>query len=79
MDGILQAFAVVSSVSGGGLDPKTVIYLGIATSLADALSMGLGDYSGSKAEMDFAKEQKKREKWYFILFAVVYIFLFAAN
>jgi len=37
--------------------------MGFANLVGDGLSMGLGDYLSSKAELDFVKSEKKREKW----------------
>ncbi len=64
MDGILTTFAVVSAVSVGSLDVKTVLILGFSNVFADALSMGLGDALSGKAEMDYIKKEKQREEWY---------------
>lgn len=49
-DGIITTFAVVAGVAGAGLSAKIVIILGIANMVADACSMGIGDYLGEKSE-----------------------------
>ena len=52
LDGIITTFAIVAAVDGAGLDTNTVILMGVANLIADAISMGLGDYISSKAEAD---------------------------
>lgn len=37
--------------------------LGIATLIADAISMALGDYLSSKSENDFYVSERQREAW----------------
>ena len=39
--------------------------MGFSNLIADALSMGLGDFLSSKAELDFEKSESDREKWEF--------------
>lgn len=51
-DGIVTTFAVVSGVTGAELAPSIVIILGFANVLADALSMGLGNYLSIKSKQD---------------------------
>jgi VIT1/CCC1 family predicted Fe2+/Mn2+ transporter len=41
-----------------------VIILGFANLVADGISMGLGDYLSEKAEIEYVKAEKAREKWY---------------
>ena len=43
LDGIITTFAIVSAAVGAGLGNKTVIVMGLANLVADAISMGLGD------------------------------------
>lgn len=49
---------------GAGLDPKVIILMGFSNVIADAISMGLGDFLSSKAENDFIMHERKREAWY---------------
>lgn len=51
-DGIITTFAVVSGVAGADLAPAIVVILGFANVLADALSMGLGNYLSIKSKKD---------------------------
>lgn len=55
--------AIVAAVAGAGLAAKTVVLMAFSNVLADAISMGLGDYLSSKAEMDFVLAERKREAW----------------
>lgn len=43
-DGIITTFAVVAGVTGGALTARAVLIVGVANLLADALSMGVGNY-----------------------------------
>lgn len=63
LDGIVTTFAIVSAAVGAGLSQKTVIIMGVANLVADAISMGLGDALSEKAEMDYVKREHQREKW----------------
>jgi len=63
LDGIITVFAVVASIAGAGLEVNVVIIMGIASLLADGISMGMGDYLSSKAENDYSSEERKRELW----------------
>ena len=36
---------------------------GIATMIADGISMGLGEYLGTVAEIDYFHQEKSRERW----------------
>jgi DNA damage-binding protein 1 len=63
MDGIITTFAIVAGVAGASLDANYVLVLGFANVLADAISMGLGDYTSSKAELQYELAERKREYW----------------
>lgn len=62
-DGVITTFAVVAGVAGAGLAPTVVIVLGIANLLADAASMGLGNFLGKRSERRYITTQKKKEAW----------------
>jgi vacuolar iron transporter family protein len=62
-DGIITTFAVVAGVAGAGLSPTIIIILGVANMIADAISMGLGDYLGERSERRHQKYQYQVEKW----------------
>ena len=55
MDGILTTFALLAAVAGTGrTSPALTLVIGISTVLADALSMGAGEYLSAKAEQEVA-------------------------
>lgn len=62
-DGIVTTFAVVAGVAGANLPTTTVLILGFANLLADGLAMGLGNYLGTKSEVDYIRRERKTENW----------------
>lgn len=63
LDGIITTFAVVAGVAGAALSPAIVLILGFANLIADGLSMAIGDYLSTKAELDYGKAERRRETW----------------
>jgi VIT1/CCC1 family predicted Fe2+/Mn2+ transporter len=63
LDGIITTFAVVAGVAGAALSPGVVLILGIANLIADGLSMAIGDFLSTKAEMEFQQAERNREAW----------------
>ncbi len=63
LDGILTSFAIVSGAVGAHLGPTAVLAMGISNVLADALSMGAGEYLSSKAYSSYVRQEMEREKW----------------
>jgi len=65
LDGIITTFAIVAAVAGTGgkLGNEVVILMGLANLVADAISMGFGDFLSEKAELDFVKHERAREEW----------------
>jgi len=63
LDGILTAFAIVAGAAGGALSPNTILILGFSNILADALSMGVGEFLSSKAENEWILTEREREMW----------------
>eukprot|EP00615_Pteridomonas_danica_P001058 CAMPEP_0114359166 /NCGR_PEP_ID=MMETSP0101-20121206/22811_1 /TAXON_ID=38822 ORGANISM="Pteridomonas danica, Strain PT" /NCGR_SAMPLE_ID=MMETSP0101 /ASSEMBLY_ACC=CAM_ASM_000211 /LENGTH=301 /DNA_ID=CAMNT_0001502569 /DNA_START=38 /DNA_END=943 /DNA_ORIENTATION=+ len=63
LDGIITTFAIVSAAVGASLSKKTVIVMGLANLIADAISMGLGDALSEKAEVDYIRREWARETW----------------
>jgi vacuolar iron transporter family protein len=63
LDGIITTFAVVAGVAGAALSPSVVLILGFANLIADGLSMAIGDYLSTKAEMEFQEAERIRETW----------------
>ncbi len=60
-DGIVTTFAVVSGVIGAELASSIVVILGFANVLADAVSMGLGNYLSGKSRQDNYQRLLKEE------------------
>lgn len=63
LDGIVTTFAIISSSHASHLGYYQVLVLGLSNVLADAISMGHGDYFSEQAEFDYITDQYKREKW----------------
>ncbi|MDP1747744.1 MAG: VIT1/CCC1 transporter family protein [Bacteroidota bacterium] len=63
MDGSVTTFAVVAGATGANFNPNVIIILGLANLLADGLSMSIGSYLSSKAEINNYQKQKKQEYW----------------
>lgn len=63
LDGIITTFAIVSASEGGNLSKDAVILMGLANLVADAISMGLGDYLSETAEHNYIASEQKRETW----------------
>ena len=40
-----------------------VVAIGLSSLFADAISMAVGDYLSSKAELEFIESERKREAW----------------
>lgn len=62
LDGVITTFSIVAAVAGASLPPQTAILMGFSNLIADALSMGLGDFLSSKAENEFELAESEREK-----------------
>lgn len=63
LDGTVTTFTLVCAAIGGSYPVSTLMVLGIAKVLGDAISMGLGDAMSEMAESEFVKAEKAREKW----------------
>lgn len=63
LDGILTAFAIVAGAAGGNLSTGVVLILGFSNIIADALSMGVGEFLSSKAENEWILSERRREEW----------------
>lgn len=66
--GIVTIFAIVAGCVGANLHPSKVVIIGIGNLLADAISMGFGEFVSSAAEEDFVKSEREREEWYLTAF-----------
>jgi hypothetical protein len=49
LDGILTTFSVINAIKGAHISILGVVIFGIANLIADALSMGLGDFLSDRA------------------------------
>jgi len=63
LDGIITTFAIISSCFGADLSIKTVLILGLSNVIADALSMGLGEYISADLERDYIKSELDKETY----------------
>ena len=60
LDGAITTFSIVASVAGGSLGIEAVLTLGFANLIADAISMGAGDYISSLAEYWYMQAEEGR-------------------
>lgn len=63
LDGTITTFAAVAGVAGAALKPEIVLIMGFANLVADGLSMAIGDYLSTKAEIAYSKAEREREAW----------------
>lgn len=61
LDGLLTMTAVVLGGIGADLDVRTIFAMGISNLVADAFSMGFGEFVAASAEYDFALNQENEE------------------
>jgi len=64
IDGTVTTFAVVSSVSGAGLDAGVLIILGVANLVADGFSMGISNFLGTRAEQQQRGRTRREEEYH---------------
>lgn len=62
LDGIITTFGCVSGVAGAELSCWLALILGLANLIADGLSMAVGNYIGTKSEIEFERRERKREE-----------------
>ena len=63
LDGIITTFAIISSCYGAGLNIKALLILGLSNVLADALSMGFGEFVSADLERDYINSELKKEDY----------------
>jgi len=63
LDGVTSVFVSVAAVASGAIGVGVVLILGLAAASAGSISMGVGDWLSSDAEVTRAKSEKKRELW----------------
>ena len=63
LDGVITTFSTIASSFGGAQTVQVVITLAVANLIADAISMGVGDFLSSHAEYQYLVAEKGREAW----------------
>lgn len=63
LDGIVSTFALVAGLGGARASLSTLIAVGLAKVLADAFSMGFGEFTSATAELENALLIRSREEW----------------
>lgn len=63
LDGIVSTFALVAGLGGANASLTTLIAVGLAKVLADAFSMGFGEFTSAVAELENALNVRTREEW----------------
>jgi len=63
IDGVITTFAIMAAAVGANLDPKIVIIMGFSNLIADAFSMGFGDYLSSNAERNYINSERLKETY----------------
>ncbi len=62
-DGIITTFAVISGAAGASLTPGTIVILGLASLIADGISMGLSNYLGISSKLEYQRQERLREEY----------------
>lgn len=82
VDGIITMFNIMSGITGADLKPKYILVLGLATLIADAISMGTSDFLSTKANNKINKQDDNPIKHgattfiSFIFFGMIPLFTF---
>ena len=63
LDGICTVFAIVAGGFGSNMAIYVILILGVSTLIGDAIAMSVGDYMGTKSEIEFQKAEREREEW----------------
>lgn len=63
LDGIITTFAIISSCFGANMTVKVIFILGLANVIADAISMGLGEFISADLERDYIISELKKEDY----------------
>eukprot|EP01111_Echinosteliopsis_oligospora_P013506 TRINITY_DN4853_c0_g1_i1.p1 TRINITY_DN4853_c0_g1~~TRINITY_DN4853_c0_g1_i1.p1 ORF type:complete len:288 (-),score=81.54 TRINITY_DN4853_c0_g1_i1:14-877(-) len=61
LDGIITTFGCVSGVAGANLSCGVALVLGLANLIADGLSMAVGNYLGTKSEIEYERSLRALE------------------
>jgi VIT1/CCC1 family predicted Fe2+/Mn2+ transporter len=62
IDGCVTTFAIVTGVVGAQLPNAVVVILGLANVLADGFSMAVGNYLGTKADIQLLENARQIEE-----------------
>ena len=63
VDGIITTFAVVAGTTGGRLPTIVIIVLGVANLIADAFSMAVSNYLGTRSRQQEVERARRDEAW----------------
>jgi len=63
LDGIMTTFAIIAAAAGSNTAFTTILVFGFSNVVADAFSMGFGEYVSGSAELDHARSERAREEW----------------
>lgn len=61
-DGVVSVYAIVAGVAGAQLPVHTIAVVGVAATVAGALSMGLGEYISTKSQAQYYAAEAHRER-----------------
>lgn len=63
LDGIITTFSIIAAAYGADFNTRLIIIMGIANLLADAVSMGLGEYISGVSENIYINTEKHKEEY----------------
>jgi len=62
IDGTITTFAIVAGAAGAKLSMGIILILGLANLIADGVSMAVGNYLGTRAELKLRRHHRKIEE-----------------
>ena len=62
MDGLVTNIALIASVGGGGMAPRTIVLTGVAGLVAGAISMGIGEYTSVRTQNEQVAAELAKER-----------------
>ncbi|KAG4925527.1 hypothetical protein JHK87_051067 [Glycine soja] len=63
LDAIITCFSLISSISASTSSSVHVLVLGVSNLVADAISMGFGDFVSASSEQDVIIEERRVTEW----------------
>ncbi|TKY65505.1 Vacuolar iron transporter 1 [Spatholobus suberectus] len=63
LDAIITCFSLISSISASTSSSVGVLVLGFSNLVADAISMGFGDFVSASSEQDVITEERRVTEW----------------